>query len=405
MKFEWTVALRFLREGRVQTALIIGGATIGVGLIVLITGLIDSLQRDLIRRTLGTQAHVVVSPPDEVSRAQLTDAPQLTVATNRQARAQRLRSIDQWQRLMSELAATPGIVAVSPSVSGAALALRGDASKAVTLYGIDPEPYVRVTKFDEKIVEGKLLLNAGDVVIGTELANDLGVGLGDKIRIQTAREQSDVFTVRGRFDLGSRGANRRQVYVNFRAGQTLLDLAGGASNIDIAIADVYEANEMAQALRQRTDQKIESWIETNNQLFVALSNQTFFTRLIRIFVAVIVAVGITSVLVVSVVQKQREIGILRAMGASRGAILRVFLMQGAIIGFVGALGGSVLGTALMAFVSRVLKAPDGSAFVTLRLSPELYAVAVAVALVFGVLAAIVPARRAAGLDPAQAIRI
>ena len=128
------------------------------------------------------------------------------------------------------------------------------------------------------------------------------------------------------------------------------------------------------------------------------------TFLIRAFVAIIVAVGITSVLVVSVVQKQREIGILRAMGAARGAILRVFLLQGAIIGIASAILGSVGGTGLMVLGSRLLRSPDGSAFLTVRWAPELYIGAIAVAIVFGLLAAIVPARRAAGLDPAQAIR-
>ncbi len=405
MTFERKVALRFLREGRTQTALIMGGATIGVGLIVLITGIIGSLQSDLIRRTLGTQAHVVIRPPDEINRPQLAREATLAVAANTQARAQRLRSIDQWQRLMADLEPLPEVVAISPAVSGAALALRGEANKAVTLMGIEPERYVRVTRFDEKIVAGNLLLNAGEVVIGMELATDLGVGLGDRIRLQTARREGEAFTVRGLFDLGNREANRRNVYVNFRAGQTLLDLAGGASNLDISVADVFDANQVAATIRQRTEQKVESWIETSSQLFIAISNQTFMTRLIRIFVAVIVAVGITSVLVVSVVQKQKEIGILRAMGAERGAILRVFLLQGAIIGLAGAVMGSALGTALMWLLSRVLKAPDGSPFVKLQLAPELYIVAVAVAIVCGVLAAIVPARRAAGLDPAQAIRI
>jgi lipoprotein-releasing system permease protein len=425
-KFEWTVALRFLREGRTQTALIIGGATIGVGLIVLITGLINSLQRDLIRRTLGTQPHVIVSPPDEVNRAQLSAAGEDAVAlaniqadavalanvqadavalANVQARAQRLRSIDQWQPLMAQIERQPGIVAVSPTVSGAALALRGEANRAVSLTGVEAQPYVRVTKLDEKIVAGAFQLGSGEVVIGTQLAQDLGVGVGDKIRLQTARNSGDAFTVRGLFDLGNREANRRNVYVNFRTGQTLLDLAGGASSIDIAIEDVFGAKQIAASLRARTDQKVESWIETSSQLFVAISNQTFFTRLIRIFVAIIVAVGITSVLVVSVVQKQKEIGILRAMGAARGAIQRVFLLQGAIIGVAGAALGSVFGTLLMALLSRVLKSPDGSPFLQLQLAPELYGAAVAVALVFGVLAAIVPARRAAGLDPAQAIRV
>ena len=405
MKFEWTVALRFLREGRMQTALIVGGTTIGVSLIIFITGMLTGLQADLARRTLGTQPHIVVRPPDEINRAQLSSRGEVIPLANTQARAQRLRSIDQWQPLLAHIAAMPGIRAAAPTVSGAALARRGEADKAITLYGIEREPYVRVTKLDEEIIAGQLLLNAGDVVIGTQLAQDLGVGLGDKIRIETARFAGDTFTVRALFDAGNREANRRNVYVNFRTGQTLLDLAGGASSLDIAIGDVFAAEKFAQLLRNQTDQKVESWIETNSQLFTAIANQNVMTLLIRSFVAVIVAVGITSVLVVSVVQKQREIGILRAMGAARSAILRVFLMQGAIIGIAGAIFGSIGGTGLMALGSRLLRSPDGSAFFTVTWTPELYLGAIAVAIVFGLLAAIVPARRAASLDPAQAIRV
>jgi lipoprotein-releasing system permease protein len=110
------------------------------------------------------------------------------------------------------------------------------------------------------------------------------------------------------------------------------------------------------------------------------------------------------VLVVSVVQKQKEIGILRAIGASRGDILRVFLLQGMIIGVTGAIGGSIVGTGFIALGSRVLRSPDGEQLFSVHFSPELYGGAVLVALVFGLLAGTVPARRAAGLDPAQAIR-
>lgn len=404
MKFETTVALRFLREGRMQTALIVGATTIGVSLIIFITGMLTGLQADLVRRTLGTQPQIVVRPPDEINRVQLSSTSDAVPMAHAQARAQRLRSIDQWQPLLARIAAMPGVVAVAPTVSGAALARRGEADKATTLYGIEREPYLRVTKLDEKIVAGQLSVNAGEIVIGIQLAQDLGVGVGDKIRIETARSSGDAFTVRGLIDAGNREANRRNVYVNFRTGQTLLDLTGGASNLDITTNDVFAAEKFAQALRNQTDQKVESWIETNSQLFAAIANQNVMTFLIRAFVAIIVAVGITSVLVVSVVQKQREIGILRAMGAARGAILRVFLLQGAIIGIASAILGSVGGTGLMVLGSRLLRSPDGSAFLTVRWAPELYIGAIAVAIVFGLLAAIVPARRAAGLDPAQAIR-
>jgi lipoprotein-releasing system permease protein len=405
MKFERTLALRFLREGRMQTALIIGGASIGVSLIIFITGVLTGVQADLVSRTLGTQPHVVIRPPDEVNHPQLPEGYRPVVFAAAQARAQRLRSIDQWQYLAAELAVLPEVVALTPTVSGPGFILRGEVDKAITVLGIDPEPYSRVTKLDEKIIVGNLTLNPDDAIIGVEIAKDLGVSVGDKIYLQTARSAGSAFKVRGVYDLGNREANRRFVYVNLRTGQAILDLTGGASNLDIAVKDIFAAAAIASALRQRTDQKVESWEETNHELYTALSNQTIMTRIVRSFVALIVAVGITSVLVVSVVQKQKEIGILRAIGASRGDILRVFLLQGAVIGIVGAICGSIVGVGLMALGSRVLRAADGSALFQVHFSLELYTSAALVALVFGLLAATMPARRAAALDPAHAIRV
>jgi lipoprotein-releasing system permease protein len=405
MKFERTLALRFLREGRTQTALIVGGTSIGVSLIIFITGVLTGVQADLISRTLGTQPHVVVRPPDEVNHPQFQEGYSPVVFATAQARAQRLRSIDQWQYLAAELAALPEVVALTPTVSGPGFVLRGEVDKSITVVGIDPQPYSRVTKLDEKIITGSLTLNPDDAIIGVELAKDLGVSVGDKIYLQTARSAGNAFKVRGVYDQGNREANRRFVYVNLRTGQAILDLAGGASSLDIAVKDIFAAATITAALRQHTDQKVESWEETNRELFTALSNQTIMTRIVRSFVAIIVAIGITSVLVVSVVQKQKEIGILRAIGASRGDILRVFLLQGVVIGIAGAICGSMVGTGLMVLGSRVLRAADGSALFQVHLSPGLYAGAMLVALVFGLLAATVPARRAAGLDPARAIRV
>jgi lipoprotein-releasing system permease protein len=405
MKFERTLALRFLREGRMQTALIIGGTSIGVSLIIFITGVITGVQADLVDRTLGTQSHIVVSPPDEVNLPQLQAGYTQVVLPTTQARAQRLRSIDQWQYLAADLTTMPEVVALTPTVSGPGSVLRGEVDKSITIYGIDPLPYSRVTKLDEKIITGSLILGPDDAIIGVELAKDLGVSLGDKIYLKTARSAGSAFTVRGVYDIGNRDANRRFVYVNLRTGQAILDLTGGASSLDIAVKDVFTAERIASTVRQHTDQKVESWEQTNRELYTALSNQTIMTRIVRTFVAVIVAIGITSVLVVSVVQKQKEIGILRAIGASRGDILRVFLIQGAVIGVVGAIAGCIVGTGFMALGSRLLRAADGSALFQVHLSPELYASAALVALVFGLLAATIPARRAAALDPAQAIRV
>lgn len=404
MKFERTLAVRFLREGRMQTAFIVGGTTLGASLIIFITGVLTGIQADLVSRTLGTQPHVVVRPPDEVNRAHPTGAYQNAVFSTAQARAQRVRAINQWQYLAATVDTFPEVTALSPTVSGPGSVLRGEVDKSITIIGIEPPTYVHITKLDTKIVAGRLQLNADDTVIGTELAKDFGVSVGDKVYLRTARSAGNTFTVRGVYDLGNRETNRRFVYVALRTGQALLDLPGGASSIDIVVRDIFAAEVFATTLRRHTDQKVESWEETNRELFNALSNQTIMTRIVRTFVAIIVAIGITSVLVVSVVQKQKEIGILRAIGASRGAILRVFLIQGALIGLTGALFGSIVGTGLIALGSRILRAPDGGPMFSVQFSPELYGSAVLVAIVFGLLAAAVPARRAASLDPARAIR-
>jgi lipoprotein-releasing system permease protein len=146
-------------------------------------------------------------------------------------------------------------------------------------------------------------------------------------------------------------------------------------------------------------------MQTNSQLLAALKNQTVTNNLIRSFVVVIVAVGIASVLVVSVVQKQREIGILRAMGASRRRIMSVFLVQGAVYGLVGSLFGAGIAVGLIDFFSRLFRNADGTAVFSAAVDPAMVSRVCALAVIVGLLAAALPARRAARMDPVQAIRM
>jgi len=404
MRFEWTVALRFLREGGMQTVLIVAGTTAGIAVIVFISGFLGDLQRDLIRRTLGVQPHVIVRPAEEVARP-LHRAAGVTALDQVQARAQRLRSVDQWQALQAALEATPGVRAVSPVAAGPGLVARGDANRSVTITGIVPARYVAVTRLDEKIVAGALRLNPGDVVIGTDLARDLGAAVGDKVRLSTATSPGDAYQVRAIYDLGQRNLNRAYAYVTLPAAQALLNLPGGVSSVEVSIEDLFGAEEFAERLQARVPHEVESWMRANSQLRTALNNQTVMTLLVRFFLALVVAIGVASVLIVSVVQKTREIGILRAMGAPRGRILRVFLLQGALIGASGAALGSACGYALTAVMGEVLRADDGTPLFIAQFSPALYGYTVLGAVVLGLIAAVMPARRAARLDPAEAIRL
>ena len=402
MRFEWTVALRFLREGGLQTVMIIAGAAAGISVIVFITGFLGDLQSDLIRRTLGVQPNIIVRPAEETARPLRAGGDALPRI---QARVQRLRSVDQWQALRQRLENTPGIRAVSPVAAGPGLITRGDTNKSVTITGIVPERYAAVTRFNEKIAAGDLRLNPGDTIIGSDLARDLGVGIGDKVRLSTPTSSGDAYQIRGIYDLGQRTLNRAYAYVSLPAAQALLELPGGISSLELAINDLFAAETVAQHLQETTPHEVESWMRANPQLRTALGNQTIMTLLIRFFLALVVAIGVASVLVVTVVQKTREIGILRAMGASRARILRVFLLQGAMIGIVGAIAGCLGGYTLTAVMSRFVRADDGAQLFQAQFNLQLYLATLAGACLLGLVAAIMPARRAARLDPAQAIRI
>jgi lipoprotein-releasing system permease protein len=403
MPFEWIAAMRFMREGMTQTMLIIAGVTLGVAVITFMSALLSGLQANLFRRTLNYQAQIVVLPPEEVARP-LRDIANARSAAIVQPRTQRLHSIDQWQKVRGQIARLPDVVAIAPIVSGPGLGIRGDANKAVTITGIEPESYLRVIALRDKVVAGTAELSGSDILIGTELAKDLGATLGDKLRVTTASGSAQVVQIAGIFDFGNKGVNERSVYVTLRVAQSLFDLAGGVSSLELNVSDPFAAERVAQTIHAQTDLEADSWIKTNEQFFSAISAQTLSNNFIRFFVALTAALGIASVLVVSVVQKSREIGILRAMGTSRGQILRVFLIQGAVMGLAGSLCGSVLGFLFLNFWRGVARNPDGTPMFVVNFEPMLFVYAAAGATLIGTLAAMVPARRAARLDPVVAIR-
>ena len=222
--------------------------------------------------------------------------------------------------------------------------------------------------------------------------------------VQAASGVSAVLFVSGIFDFGNQGQNSGSVYVALRTAQSLLGLPGGVTSLQLKVAAPFEAEPLAQQIAAQPNIKVESWIETNAEFFKALSGQTMSFFIIRLFVGMTAALGIASVLVVSVVQKSKEIGILRATGTTRGQILGVFLLQGAILGLLGSCLGSILGWGFLSAWRGYAVNDAGEPFFTLVAGPLLYATVALGATVVGTLSALFPAQRAARLDPAVAIR-
>ena len=395
---EWTIATRFLREGKSQSTLILVGIAVGVAVIVFLTALITGLQANIIERTLGTQAHIRIVPTEEQNR--VLPAPegttQLVLETRR---AQRLRSINNWQQVLAVLDALEQVTAASPVISGPAFARRGEAIESVALVGIDAERYQRIIPISDDIVAGRFRIGAGDTVIGSQLAADLGLGVGDKLRLDGGQGRETVVNVAGIFELGVRELDARYVYLDMKQAQSLLDLPGAATVIDVTVDDIFAAEAVAGRIARLTGVKAESWMETNAQLMNALRSQSLSTQMISVFVALSVALGIASVLSVSVVQRTREIGILRAMGTTRAQMLRVFLVQGGLFGLAGSVVGALAGYGLVGAFNTF-----GPKLFFIPVDPWLPVFAALLATVTGVIAAAVPARRAARLDPVEAIR-
>ena len=398
MWIESTIAVKFMRQGRTQTALIMVGISVGVAVIVFITALILGLQSNIIARTLGTQSHIRVQPPDEKNI--ITPSREGSVAlVTEDKRAQRLRSILNWQDVRDTLDTLPEIKAVSPVVSGPAFARKGEVFKSISILGIDPPRYERIIPISTDIISGKFKVGAGDAVIGKILADDLGLRAGNKLRIESGDGRAAVVTIAGIFEIGVRDLDARFVYVDLKQAQSLLGLYGGINLIDLTVQDLFAAEATANRISRLTGLKAESWMQTNAQLVNALASQSLSTSIITFFVALSVAFGIASVLAISVTQRTREIGILRAMGIRRSQILQVFLLQGGILGLIGSAVGASFGYALVMVFNQF-----GPKLFYIEVPSYLIGSATAVATVVGILAALAPAWRASRLDPVQAIR-
>ncbi len=395
---EARIALRFLFDNGLQSLLIVTGIAVGAAVIVFITALIDGLQANLIERTLGSQSHIRLLAPDEFNRIAPPAAGALPIVLETR-RAQGLRPVHDWQEIIATLDTQGDVSAVSPLLSGPAFALRGQARNSVALMGIEPERYLRIVRINDDLIAGSFDVSAGNAVIGSELASEFGLAVGDKLSIDAGNNRNSTLLVAGIFSLGVRELDERYVYLDLKLAQTLLDLPGGVTVIDTTVPEIFNADAIADRLERLTGLNAESWMETNSELLNALTSQSLSTQMISVFVAISVAFGIASVLAVSVVQRTREIGILRAMGGRRRQLLRVFLLQGGVLGLAGSLLGSGVGWALVQVFNVA-----GPGLFYIPLDPWLVPMAVTLATLTGVLAAAAPARRAAGFEPAVAIR-
>lgn len=263
MPFEWFVALRYMRDAKGQTALILAAVAVGVSVIVFLSALIGGLQTSLIDKTLGSQPHITLRVPREEPRPLAMATATTAISRSVQESPQRLRSIDQWPSVIATAERTEGVTAASPSITGAGFAMRADAKSPIVVRGIEPERFLAIIDIRKRLIAGRFELEAGDVVIGSKLASDLGIGIGDKLRVTSTEGIDDVVTVRGVFSLGNQAIDATWVLTSLRHAQALYALPGGVTTIELKVADVFAADHIADEVAGATGLQADSWMTVN----------------------------------------------------------------------------------------------------------------------------------------------
>lgn len=398
MLYAAKLALRHLLSTPGQTLLLMLGVAVGVSVFVFMSALIGGLATLLTQRTVGSIPHITFEMAERDPQ-RIVGGPGVQVAVQKDL--SRRAQIMVWEPAVALIEATRGVTAVSPQIRGSAFVQRGQAIAPVSVIGVQPDKLSAIADVGGAIVAGTEALTPDSVLIGQTLADDLGLRVGQVIVVRSERDRERSFRIGGIFALGIASADRQALYMNFRTARALFDLPSGISRIEVKVAPPEAAPRIAERLRGATGLKTTPWTDENEQLFEALDAQGRTGTIVKTFALITIVIGIASAMLLSIVRRRGEIGIMRAAGASQRFVLGIFVIEGTLIGLIGAIGGALIAwLALLPFPP--LEAVEGGGLPVDRAQGD-YVVAVLLTTLAAGLASIVSARRAARIDPVEAI--
>jgi lipoprotein-releasing system permease protein len=355
LPFEAFLALRYLRPRRtfvsVITVISIIGVLLGVAVLIVVIAVMSGFDKEWRTRILGFNAHLKIYSADHY------------------------QSLTNYESIMRTVKATPDVVGVSPFIESMVLAQTepdsGPTFTAVpTIIGVDPETIGSVNVLPKSIVSGKLDVDDKGLVVGQDFAARLGLNLGDRLSIYSANELQkmhasygktnqevflpDDFTVRGIFDVGFPDYNGNVIVTSLADARELQTMPpDSAQGLQIKLTDPFLADKVAEELTHslRNDNvSIYTWRQENPEIFNALAVEKNMMFYMLFFIVIVAGFGIVNCQITFVVQKTREIGILKSLGASRGQILWLFLSQSIVVGLLGV--GLGFGLAMLALAYR-----------------------------------------------------
>jgi lipoprotein-releasing system permease protein len=402
MRFEFLVAVRYLKAKRKQAAISlitlisIVGVAAGVAALIIALAINAGTTEDLQNKLLGAQAHVSILHRD---RTGIADYLELTRQTEQ----------------------VPGVVAAAPSLYQTVLISSNTANHGVVIKGIIPEMESRMSALSSNIVQGSLKdFGEDSVVIGKELANAIGAFVGDEVVIVSSEPTispigsmptSRAFKVVAIFSSGLYDLDATWVYAPLHAVQRLLHVNDVVRTIEVKIADIWAAKQIGAQIVAKLGGNLDydDWMSLNKAIFQALQLERVVMFITIGLIVIVAALNIVAMLVMMVLEKTRDIAILMSMGATQENIRRVFILQGVVIGVIGAIAGVILGNGLSIIADR---------FHLISLPADVYSIAyvpfhprvadslmvAASAILVSFLATLYPSAAASRLRPVEALR-
>lgn len=384
MRLSFDIALRFLKSGKGQTLLIILGISVGVAVQLFIGSLIQGLQISLINTTIGSSSQITINS------------------------AESDKKIKNYERAVYEAnLLSPAIKNISVAADGPANIDYEEDIDSVLIRGFNIEDADKIYKFKNGLKIGNLPLKKDETIIGIELAEKSGAKVGDKILILTPSGGQIKLKVTGIFDLKVSSINDTWVVTNLETAQYILALDSEVTSVEMQVDEVFKADEIADKLKYTLsleDVKVDNWKDQNQSLLSGLNGQSVSSYMIQVFVLVAVLLGISSVLAISVVQRSKQLGILKAMGIQDRDASLIFVFQGLILGFLGAVIGIIFGFVLLYTFTKFAVNPDGNPVVPIYINYGFIAISGMFAILSATIASLIPARLSSKLNPIEVIK-
>lgn len=407
MRFEWFVCLRYLKAKRKQSfislisLISVAGVMVGVMALIVVLAVMTGFTSEFRDKILGINSHVVVQDLGG--------------------------TLPDYRTTAATIAKIPGVVGVTPYIYSQAMLTGGAGGTGAVLRGLDPASATSVLDLNRHMVRGTIdALNPANgnqglpgIILGKELANQLQVMVGDRVKLLSAAgpltpmgvlPKIKVCQVVGIFDTGMYEYDSSLAYVSLATAQDFFNLGDAVHGLEVKVADIDTAAEIARRIERvlGPGYLAKDWMRMNRNIFSALKLEKTALSVIMTLVVLVAAFNIVSTLIMVVMEKTKDIAILKSMGATSGSIMRIFMYEGLVIGFTGTILGIAGGLTLCEILSRYhfIKLPDVYPVSTLpvKVLPFDVALIALSAVLITFLATLYPSYQAAKIDPAVALR-